>query len=381
MMKRSVLITLIAVLSLFSILATSGVFALWVYGGPVSPLDTNISASLGRFDHSKLYIIDISSPSTATGYTSAGMVKTADTQAKATLNLGSSGNAAVSFVVTFYNGSDVTYYYNKTETVSSTNNNIVYEVTGIQQKDAVAPEGTITATVTFTFKNGTAASNTSLEAVLNFLFVVDKDSIGVVVARTILDRFRDILNNVVAPDSYNTLDTAMNNRTGWNKASDVTFIGNVVGSNTSDTRTLENLFGDDTMKMDLDGDGTPEPVTIMIKRENLDGNNDTGMAYTYTDGRQQRTVQGAEMTIYITSQDLDSYSRGDDIVVYAAAFTKLPGADLWTDLVPLTKGTAPANNYSGGDYYGPANSFNTSKWESDNNKTLATLVTEALRNQ
>lgn len=381
MMKRSVLITLIAVLSLFSILATSGVFALWVYGGPVSPLDTDISASLGRFNHSKLYIIDISSPSTTTGYTSAGMVKTADTQAKAIIDLGSTNNASVSFVVTFYNGSDVTYYYNKTETVSSTNNSIVYEVTGIQQKDAVAPEGTITATVTFTFRYPGITSNPEIEAVLNFLFVVDKDSIGVVVAKTILDRFRDILNNVVAPDSYNTLDTAMNNRTGWNKASDVTFIGNVVGSNTSDTRTLENLFGDDTMKMDLDGNGIPEPVTIMIKRENLDGNNNTGMAYTYTDGRQQRTVQGVEMTIYITSQDLDSYSRGDDIVVYAAAFTKLPGADLWTDLVPLTKGTAPANNYSSGDYYGSANSFNTSKWKSDNNKTLATLVTEALRNQ
>jgi len=54
-------------------------------------------------------------------------------------------------------------------------------------------------------------------------------------------------------------------------------------------------------------------------------------------------------------------------------FTKLPGAEKWTELVPLTVGTANANNYGG---YGSANSFNTDTWVSTDNKTVETLVEE-----
>jgi hypothetical protein len=69
-------------------------------------------------------------------------------------------------------------------------------------------------------------------------------------------------------------------------------------------------------------------------------------------------------------------SSGQDVVVYAATFTKLPGATEWTELVPLTKGKADANNYGG---WGSANSFNTDTWVSDGGKTINTLVAEAKR--
>lgn len=386
MTKKSLLTLFLAVIVIFSLVTTSGVFAVWIYGGPVDPIYHDLTPTLGDFDYNKIYILNISSPYTATSFTEGNMVKTADTQAKVSLDLGSANNASANYNVTFYNGSDVTYYYNKTETVSSDNNNIVYEVTGITQKEAVEPNTTKKAVVTFTFKNGKAVSDTDIEALLNFLFVIDKDSINIVVARNILTKFLEILNNQAAPNSYQTLDTAMDNRTGSNKASDVTFIGNVVGSNSADTQALVGLFGDELNSMDLDGDNVPESITIMIKRHNLDNNDATGESYSYTTsnwwggGQETHTVNGAEFTIYITAKDLDNYNRGNDVEVYAATFTKLPGATAWTELVGLTKGTAKTNNYTSGDYWGDANSFNTTTWKSSTGETMETLVTRALKN-
>ena len=64
-------------------------------------------------------------------------------------------------------------------------------------------------------------------------------------------------------------------------------------------------------------------------------------------------------------------TTGLTMVVYAASFTKLVGSEKWTELVPLTKGTADANNYSG---YGSANSFNTDTWLSDTGKSMKELA-------
>ena len=151
----------------------------------------------------------------------------------------------------------------------------------------------------------------------------------------------------------------------------MTYIGNVAGSSDDDSKVIQTLFGDEFMSMDLDGDGKAEPITIMIKREDIDGNAATGGSYTYTNWFREYTVNGVEMTIYITSENLNNVSNGKSVVVYAASFTKLPNQSEWTDLVPLTKGTANANNYSG---YGSANSFNTDTWVSDSGKTIKELA-------
>ena len=380
MVRRSLFLAILAVFSIFTLLMTSGVAAAWVYGTPVEPYESQMTVSLGNFDHNKIYVLDISEPYSSSGYSSADMEKVSDTNVSVDAALNSASSSSVSFDVIIYNGSDLTYYYNKTETVSTDNNNIVYTVSGIEQKDSIGPEESRTVTVTFTFKRGASTSDPSISAELHFNFVIDKDSIGIVVARTAVDRFREILNNIVTSDSYETLESAMNNRSGYNKSSAVTYIGNVSGSSGGDSSTVENLFGDEFMSMDLDGDGKPEEITMMIKRENLDGNNRTGDSYTYMDGRNSVTVNGVEMTVYITSVKFDeeNISRGDDVVVYVATFTKFEGETEWTELVSLTKGVAPANNYSYGDSFGTANSFNTNKWEADSGDTLTELVVDAL---
>lgn len=372
-MTRSTLKTLLPLLLLVLCLTVGGVYANWQYLEDVGQAEVSIPNTTKEFKYGLLYITDVEV--SGGSYASADARRAGDLNLHADLQLRTVATSTVVVTVTLYNSTDVSYYYNKTETISSSNTGITYEVSGIVQKDEIAPKSYHTLTVTFSYKNGTVASSAALLADLHFNFVVDKDSIGTIVAQTAVDRFRDILNNVVAPDSYQTLENAMNNRGGLNKASAVTYIGNVEGSTNSDSQVIASLFGNEFMSMDLDGDGKAEPITMMIKRENLDDNAATGDEYSYTSWGRTYTVNGVEMTLYITSEDLGNVSSNEAVVVYAATFTKLEGADQWTILVPLTKGTASANNYSG---WGDANSFNTDTWKSDGDKTMATLVSENL---
>lgn len=363
-MRRS-LFPLLAAVFLVLLMTVSGVWATWIYLTEATPGSSNATVSLGNIHYGTLYITKVE-----TAESRATVTKSADTNIRIELE---SPTPQLTTQVTFYNSTDVSYYYKETTALNWSNNTLSYTVSGLEQKDEVPPRSYVTLTVEL------PAANTDLLGELHFVFVVDKDSIGGVVAMSAVDRFRDILNNVAAPDSYNTLDTAMNNQTGYNKASAVTYIGNVVGSSSDDSALIESLFGEEFISMDLDGDGKNEPITMMIKRENLDDSDETGGSYTYTNGNRYYTETGIEMTLYITSQSLSGLRNGASVEVYAATFTILPGESQWVQVIPLTKGTAKANNYSG-SLWGSANSFNTDTWESDDGKTIETLVSENLSN-
>lgn len=363
----------VLLLCLLVLCATAGgVLAAWQYqDGPPEPVSANKAVALNDFRYGLLYI----TRATVKGgsYAKANISQLGDLDIRADLTLNASADSNVVVEVTFYNNTTTSYYYDKTETVSSNNEQISFTVSGIEKGEEIPGHSYKTVEVRFAYSGGTSVAAALKE--LHFKFVVDKNGIADIVARTAVDRFRDILNNVAFDGSYQTLENAMNNRSGFNKASAVTYIGNVAGSSSNDSQVIQTLFGEEFMSMDLDGDGKEEPITMMIKRENLDGNTATGDDYTYSysswGGSRQETVEGAEMTLYITATDLGNVSNGRSVVVYAAAFTKLEGADVWTDLVPLTKGTADANNYSG---YGSANSFNTDTWLSDTGKSMKELA-------
>ena len=365
---RSHSIKLVLVLLLFC-LTVSGVSATWVFVDIPSAIQEDIPSSLGSFTYSTFYITKVNV--TGGSYSSAEVKKVSDVNVNADISLNNNASSTVVMDVTFYNNSDVSYYYNEAQTVSSDNANIGYTVSGIEQKEEVAAGSFKTLTVTFAY-SGNNRSNRDLLSEVHFNFVVDKDSIGVIAAQTAVTRFADILNNVASANSYQTLKTAMNNR--GSNASTVSFVGNVSGASDNDSKLIQQLFTNEFLNMDLDGDGKSEPITLMIKREDLDGNIDTGDDYTYNSlFGINRTVQGAEMTIYITSEGFSS----NTLTVYAASFTRLEGSDEWIQVVPLTKGTATANRYSFG--FGGNNSFNTDTWLSDDKKTIEEYFEAGMR--
>ena len=388
-MRHSRFILLAMCLLLVISISVPGVFATWQYLKEPEPMERNMTTTMGDFRYGLLYITSVK---VVDGdYNTASVSKTADLDISAGITLNSTTTSSVVVEVTLYNSTDVSYYYKETQAKTWDNDTIAFEadvsdLTASElngQEIREVPSKTFkTIRVTIAYE-GNSVSDPELAGDLHFNFVVDKNDIGGIVAQTAVDRFRDILNNKVEPDSYQTLEDAMNNRSGYNKSSAVTYIGNVYGSSSTDSQTVENLFGEEFMSMDLDGDGKKEPITMMIKRLNLDNDVSTGDGYIYTTTSgwfnptiEEHPVYGAEMTLYITAQDLTKVTNGQDVVVYAATFTKLPGATEWTELVPLTKGKADANNYNG---YGNANSFNTDTWISDDEKTIGALVSEAVK--
>lgn len=361
--KMQILILLIIACTLIS-----GVHASWRYFSLASDLNENVTSGMHAFTYGPFYITEVEI--VGGSYTGAIAAKSSETHMTTELTLNESQDSTVTVNVTFYNGTDVNYYYNETQTVSSSNSNITYTVSGIEQKEEVPGNTFKTVTVTFGY-SGNNVSQRELESELYFHFVVDKESIGAVAAQDAVARFQDVLNNKVSPDSFQALEEAMNNR--GSNASSVSYIGNVAGANDKDSQVIQDLFTNQFLEMDLDGDGKSEPITLMIKRENLDGNTETGDSYTYQSlFGINRTVDGVEMTIYITSEGFDQ----NKLTVYAATYTLLPGSSEWIQVVPLTKGTATANKYSIG--FGGNNSFNTDTWQSTDGKSMDTLTQDAM---
>ncbi len=349
-------------------LSIAGVFAVWTYAESVQDATGQVGADMGSFRYGLIYITR--AEVTGGSYSSGSVVKAGDTDITAELVLHLDGDSGLVLEVTFYNSTAVSYYYDEAVTVSTDNEGIVPAVSGVEQGEEIPAGSYKTLTVTFGYAG--AVTDGALLSQVHFQFTVDKSSIGDIVAETAVNRFLEILNT---PASYSQLTEAMDSRSGLNKASVVTYIGNVAGADSGDSQVINALFGEEFMSMDLDGDGNTEPITIMIKREDLDSNSTTGDSYSYTSWGRETTVNGAEMTIYITADSFDNVSSGDSMSVYAAAFTKLSGAEEWIQVVPLTKGTATANRYSG---WGGADSFNTDTWQSEDGRTVTALVSEAM---
>lgn len=373
MITKKIVTFVMSIMFAIVCLCATGVFAIWVYPEKPSAVANDVGPTVSNFHFGLIYVTKISSPTGS--YQSATFTKESDTNVGVNLTLNANASSSASCQVTLYNSTDASYYYDKVENVSYSNDKISYTVEGIAQKDEVPANTYKVVTLTFKFANTSNTSSRTLTANVHLKFNLDKNAIGDVVAKSAVDKFGDILNNVEIADSYSTLKTAMDNRSGgFNAASSITYIGNVSGADSGDSAVLNGLFGDDFMHMDLDGDGKEEPVTMMIKRENLDNDVTTGDSYSYTSWGQTRTVNGNEMTIYITSADLTNVSRGASVVVYAATFTKNFGENTWHLILPLTKGSADANNYEG-SMWGDANSFNTDTWTSaEGNKTIEELI-------
>lgn len=278
----------------------------------------------------------------------------------------SEGKAEARFSVTVFNNTNVSYYYlamvrgtyttESGDVVAYSNENIVL-TPDIQLGDEIKSGETLTFNVTASFaENATDTSDLSLTSIIDYRFSTEKpENNDEAAVSGVLDRFPEILNNA---ETYNYLISAMNTRP--NNRVSTSYIGNVVEATDQDSEKIEYLFGEAMM---LNIDGVNKPVTVMIKRENVDGNRNTGEnPGAWLNG-------GREMTLYITADLLDV--AGAYVPVYAVVYTKDNGSDTWYQLGDVFKGTAKVVTYAGRNGTG---SFNTDTWVSTNNKTIEDLV-------
>ena len=132
-----------------------------------------------------LFIFSVSAPSGVT-----------ETHAQLTMNstvtLGTEGNSTQSVEITLFNNNDIDYYFSETVyTVGPgtyDNESIVFALNGLVKNQKIAPAEYLTFTVTFSYRDGTAVSNSVLNSALTFQFGLSAEDATEVVSEGALGR-------------------------------------------------------------------------------------------------------------------------------------------------------------------------------------------------
>ncbi len=244
--------------------------------------------------------------------------------------------------------------YNGNAYISKNNaNNRLGVVTNFPYGKTVEPGEKLVFEVTYTL--GSSMQNDTYNTLINYQFGINVDSLEE--ARSaVLSKFENILNTT---STYETLCDKIDDKfSGAEWTSN--YIGNVTDSSSTDSMTVNTLFAG---HLQMVINGVDNPITVLIKHENIDGNTQTGDDYTAVSGNQSFTGYGCEFTLYMTTSDLSN--RNVRPPVYAAAFTCRRNADgscgEWYMIGEPYEGTAQIVGYEGGESTG---SFDTGTWRS-----------------
>lgn len=295
------------------------------------------------------------------------------------VTLANTRNSSATFTITVYNNTDVVQGYNAMiYTVGDTtydNSNIVLSP-DIERRTAVRPGEYLTFTVTASYYDKSNRTDRELNSIVTYEFLplneIPEDE-GEVAVYNVLDKFKKILNT---PADYTTLCNEIAANYDGSRDWTATYIGNVVGTedyeNNNDTAIVNDLF-DGILTLNINGVDTN--VTVIIKRESIDGKANTGSTYYY--GNPPVGVPDTEMTLYVTAEDLNTVSSGTAVTVYAATFTVKQDADgeplgEWYQLGELYQGRAQVVGYIGGYNNG---SFDTGTWRLVNANGLTSTTT------
>lgn len=357
-MKRFSLYLTVLIIMLSALLC-SGAYATWYYMSDDINGESNCSV---EFSHRHVvYITDAyqvvgqgSGQAVVNGYNA--------TTLGSTITLKNSKNSYATVNVTVFNSSNEIYAFNAVKFVAEnySNTDIVFEHPDIKHGDQVNPNSSISFDVVFAYKSGVNPSNYLLTSFLNFEFTPldELPEEEVIAVSGALGQFNNILNGDTISDSLQQLTTQMDNYNA-NDRHDNSYIGNVSGATEEDVILLENLFQEN---LTLSIEGVETNVTILIKREDIDGDLTTGDA------------SGNEMTIYMTTDDLQqtgSWFNPSTAPVYVAVFTSDDNGENWYQIGSMFEGTATIKQYNG---WPGSGSFDTDTWKSTDGKTIKQLI-------
>ena len=271
------------------------------------------------------------------------------------------------FSVTVFNNTTETYYYlamvrgtytTGDGSVATYSNENIELTPDIAMAEEIKPGQMRTFTVTAAFADdATDKSNPTLFSIIDYQFSTTKpENKDEAAVAGVLEKFPEILNDTNG--DYKKLTSAMNSLSinRWSSS----YIGNGGGANDKDAQAIKDLFGENMM---LNIDGENKPVTVMIKKENVDGNRNTG------EDTDAWVGPGKEMTLYITADPLSR--SGGSAIVYVVVYTKAKGSNEWYQIGTTFTGTAPIVSYFGTSGTG---SFDTDKWKSTDGKAIEDLV-------
>ena len=242
---------------------------------------------------------------------------------------------SITYKVTVHNNTNVTYWYIQSEFEKSfESNSLIDAANGItittkdspndssntfNSDDWVPPQTYRDFYVTYTFGSAAQAYPSTL---VNFLFGIKMDAIH--------DKFLAVLNDSEG-GGYQYLSAAFDSKYAKTGEKVLANVG-------SEKEIFDKLFGSN---MTVNIDGTDVPVTVVVRRENVDGRT-TGDSYSGSSG----APTGCEYTVYITVDALNSPTG--KAIVYAVSYSNGGVAysdDTWYQLGQLYEGTANIIDY------------------------------------
>ena len=341
----------------FSVLALiSGVFATWKFSD-LSPKESSDSLNvlLNEFTFAPketLHITDVQL-SASSGVSNVNVSFSHPTYISSTLDSGQNG-ASVTYKVTVYNNTAVTYWYLGPSWNAATGSNALIGASNgitIMTKDHYGDSNNsfntddwvpayTTRDFYITYNYGRNAVGAGINLMISLDFGMKMDAVH--------DEFLEILNDKTSANGYQYLEEIFNQRY---KETGSTVIANVG----EDKQVIESLFGGTpTIKVD----GKDVPVTIMIQRANVD-NRTTGDSYDVSGG-----PTGCEYTLYITVDALNSSTGKAEVYAVSYSCGGEGNKNEWYQLGQLYEGTAPAVKYdSEGNY-----ALDITKWVASPNE-------------
>lgn len=218
--------------------------------------------------------------------------------------------------------------------------------------------GTLTFQVTYTV-GSSIGSDKDLDTLINFQFGINVDSVDKAYD-IVHNKFLDVLNT---NSTYQQLVDVLDDKFDGNQTWTSNYVGNVGNAVDNDMMTVETLFaGQLTMMVN----GQSQKAWVIIKHENIDGNELTGDDYTVRYNQYgDITHAGCEMTLYMTTDPLNKANGWAP--VYVTVFTcdrDASGNKIseWYQVGSSYYGQANVVGYRGES--GGTGSFVTDNWKS-----------------
>ena len=253
--------------------------------------------------------------------------------------------------------------YNNGSISTSNSDNKIGVVTNFPNGKIVAPGEYLTFEVTYTLGSSSYyfPSRNTYKTLINYQFGINVDSEAEAV-NVVHEKFLDILNTT---STYNTLVDVLDNKFDGSQEWTSNYVGNVGSATSDDSMAVNTLFAG---QLQLVINGQTKPATVLIKHENLDNNRNTGDDYVATNTSNGGVFRGygCEMTLYLTTDDLNEpYGYAP---VYVSVFTCDRDANGnivsdWYLIGETYLGSANIVGYKGEN--GGTGSFVTDNWKSD----------------
>lgn len=257
--------------------------------------------------------------------------------------------ATITYEITVHNNTDMTYWYLGTKYLEDYGSNSLIGATNgvfITTKDTNELNSTLFDTsdwvpaqtfrtfyVTYRFGSNVQKQ---IEMLINFEFGLHMESVQ--------DEFLKILNDKVSDNGYKYLEKAFSDKYKENGSQTIANIGD-------ETELFDTMLG---RNLTVNIDGEEKPVTIMINRKDVDGDENSGDSYVGNGA-----PSGCEYTIYLTVEDLKN--PGGQVTVYAVSYTCGPDG-MFYQIGELYEGHCTVEDYDKTDtvYNG---AFNLDGWK------------------